>query len=102
MRCASPHRNVWGGPPDGSSNATLAAGKTAFAPRGKLELATVINRDIWEINYKMKRPTPSVPPVPTGSKSMGLMFGMLLLVGLGTLVIRRGQSRLARTSRLRR
>jgi hypothetical protein len=88
MRCAKPQRNVWGGPPDGGSTATLAAGKTAFAPRGKLELATVINRDIWEIGYKMKRPTPA-PVAPTGSKSMGLLFGMLLLLGLGVLAIRR-------------
>jgi hypothetical protein len=89
IRCSAPQRNVWGGPPDGSANATLAAGRTAFAPRGKLELATVINRDIWEINYKMKRPKPAAAPAPTGSKSMGLMFAMLLLLGVGVLVIRR-------------
>ncbi len=52
MACTNPQRNIWGGPPDGGRQATIAAGKTAFAPRGKLELATVINRDLWEINYK--------------------------------------------------
>ena len=30
---------VWGGPPDGNFGGTLMASKTAFAPRGKLDLA---------------------------------------------------------------
>jgi hypothetical protein len=52
IKCANPQRNVWGGPPDGNYQPTIAASKVAFAPRGRLELATVIGRDLWEINYK--------------------------------------------------
>ena len=57
IACKNPQRNVWGGPPDGNPTSTIAAGRTAFAPRGKLELAAVINRDLWEINYKKKAAT---------------------------------------------
>ena len=58
VACKQPVRNQWGGPPDSAPpTQTIAAGKTAFAPRGKLALATVINRDLWEINFK-KAPPP--------------------------------------------
>jgi hypothetical protein len=56
IKCAAPQRGVWGGPPDGNYQGTIAAGKTAFAPRGKLALNTVIGRDLWEINYKKAAP----------------------------------------------
>ena len=74
IACKTPQRNVWGGPPDGNATSTIAAGKTAFAPRGKLELATVINRDLWEIGYKKSGGgTPS--PTPPKTKTMGFAFG---------------------------
>jgi len=52
ITCKNPVRNVWGGPPGGGYQATLAAGRTAFAPRGKVELAAMIGRDLWEIGFK--------------------------------------------------
>ena len=74
IACKTPQRNVWGGPPDGNATSTIAAGKTAFAPRGQLELATVINRDLWEIGYKKSGGgTPS--PTPPKTKTMGFAFG---------------------------
>ncbi len=57
VACKSPQRGIWGGPPDGNYTGTIAAGKTAFAPRGKLALNTVIARDLWEIGYKKAAPT---------------------------------------------
>jgi hypothetical protein len=52
IRCENPVRNVWGGPPDGNTQPTIAASKLAFAPRGKLEVASVVKRDLWEIGLK--------------------------------------------------
>jgi hypothetical protein len=54
IKCQNPQRGLWGGPPDGNYGGAIAAGRTAFAPRGKIELAAVIGRDLWEINYKKK------------------------------------------------
>ena len=94
IKCKSPQRGVWGGPPDGAYQATIAAGRTAFAPRGKLELATVINRDLWEIGYKKMAAEPR-PATPAKPKAMGFLFfgggglGALALVGLAVLAARR-------------
>jgi hypothetical protein len=89
IACTNPQRNVWGGPPDGNYQPTIAAGKTAFAPRGQLQLASVIKRDLWEINYKKDRPAPPSGQkfaTPPGSKAMGFGAGALLaflVLGLG-------------------
>ena len=91
MKCKNPQRGVWGGPPNGGNNQVIAANKTAFAPRGKLELAGVIKRDLWEIGYKKAAPAPKVTP-PAGTKAMsfaGGAFGGLLLCGLALLYARR-------------
>ncbi|TMQ10945.1 MAG: DUF2330 domain-containing protein [Deltaproteobacteria bacterium] len=52
IKCQNPVRNVWGGPPDGNYQPTIAANKLAFAPRGQLEIASVVKRDLWEIGLK--------------------------------------------------
>ena len=86
IRCANPQRGVWGGPPDGNGQQTIAAGRTAFAPRGKLELATVIGRDLWEIGYKKKAPAkPQTPPPakPMGFVGFGAIAALVLFVVLG-------------------
>jgi LPXTG-motif cell wall-anchored protein len=84
ITCAHPQRYVWGGPPDGVDSQTIAASKLAFAPRGKLNLASVISRDLWEIGYKKARKAPA-----TGTKAMGLSLGALVLLGLGAFILRR-------------
>jgi len=92
IKCASPQRRVWGGPPDGSlGRGAIPAVKTAFAPRGKLEIANVIGRDLWEIGYRMKRvAAPAVAPTtPARPKAMGVLVAALLIVGFGLLVLRR-------------
>jgi hypothetical protein len=90
IACKTPQRNVWGGPPDGNYQPTLAASKIAFAPRGKVRLGAEIKRDLWEINFKKDRPgTP--PQAPTGGGGGGFakpptkamfLFGALALLGL--------------------
>nr|HEX4318505.1 DUF2330 domain-containing protein [Kofleriaceae bacterium] len=52
IQCQNPQRGVWGGPPDGNYQPTIAANKIAFAPRGKVALENVIGRDLWEIGFK--------------------------------------------------
>jgi hypothetical protein len=96
IRCANPVRGVWGGPPDGNYRPTIAASKVAFAPRGKLEVASVIKRDLWEIG--LKKDGGSAPPgggkfaTPPIKKVQGFGFGAMLglvLISAG-LLIRRG------------
>jgi hypothetical protein len=98
VKCAKPVRGVWGGPPDGNYQPTIAASKLAFAPRGKLEVASVIKRDLWEIG--LKKDSASAPPgggkfaTPPIKKVQGLGFGALLgiaAIGAGLLISRRGR-----------
>jgi hypothetical protein len=99
IKCANPRRGVWGGPPNGGGNQVIAASKTAFAPRGKLQLASEINRDLWEIGYKKATAAPpapkAAPPAPGAApvkKTMwfgGGALAALLLLGLGAVVARR-------------
>jgi hypothetical protein len=83
IKCAHPQRYVWGGPPDGGSQ-VIAASKLAFAPRGKLDLSTVIGRDLWEIGYKKARKAPS-----TGKQAMGAGLALLLMLGACAFALRR-------------
>ena len=88
---------MWGGPPDGSYQPTIAASKLAFAPRGKLEVASVVKRDLWEIGLKKDAGAAgaggfATPPV---KRLQGL--GLAALVGLlglsAALVVRRRSRR---------
>ena len=96
IRCKNPRRGVWGGPPHGGNNQVIAAQKTAFAPRGKLQLASVIKRDLWEIGYK-KAPLPKIKAAPIKSnKTMwlggGALLGLLLFGAAFTASRRRSQN----------
>ncbi len=98
IRCKNPQRGVWGGPPDGNFQPTIAASKLAFAPRGKLALPTMIKRDLWEIGLKKDSAPPAPAPrgtkfaTPPGTKAMGFGAGVmigLVMIGLGVIVTRR-------------
>jgi hypothetical protein len=53
INCAQPRRGVWGGPPEGVQSAPLKVAKDlAFAPRGALQLASVVQHDVPEIGLK--------------------------------------------------
>lgn len=97
IACKNPRRGVWGGPPGGGYRPAIAASKLAFAPRGRLELGSVIQRDLWEIGYKKSAPggTRFAKP-PGGSRAMGFGLGALggaLIIGLGTWIARRRERR---------
>jgi hypothetical protein len=57
IKCSRPQRGIWGGPPDGRDQVIAGASKLAFAPRGKLQLATVVTKAIPEIGVKPWPPT---------------------------------------------
>ncbi|HMG21939.1 MAG TPA: DUF2330 domain-containing protein [Kofleriaceae bacterium] len=96
IRCEHPVRGVWGGPPDGNYQPTLAASKLAFAPRGKLEVASMIRRDLWEIGLKRDGGATgggkfATPPV---KKLQGLGIGALCgLIAVCAAVLLRRRSR---------
>jgi hypothetical protein len=92
ISCPNPVRGVWGGPPDGNRQPPIAAGRIAFAPRGQLELAAVVNRDLWELGYTWS-PSPPTRSSAAPARDRGwlgeLGFGALVLLALGVLIARR-------------
>src|SRR5262249_9405075 len=46
IACPSPRRGVWGGPPSGATPPSIAAKDTAFAPRGKVALASLFTEPV--------------------------------------------------------
>jgi hypothetical protein len=91
IACKNPQRGVWGANPNGAPNQVIAASKVAFAPRGKLDLAQAIKRDIWEIGFKKTAPPPAPAPTPPAKRMWlggGLLAGLLLLC-LGAAIARR-------------
>ncbi|TMQ05186.1 MAG: DUF2330 domain-containing protein [Deltaproteobacteria bacterium] len=62
INCVSPRRHIWGGPPQDvvrqagfQSTGTQPAVGLAFAPRGEVQLAQVVLRDLPEIGIQAKR-----------------------------------------------
>ena len=72
IACKNPVRGVWGGPPNGSMPTAAAATGLAFAPRGKLQLATFVKGALPDVVALPGDPTPlgspvvMVGPAPTG------------------------------------
>jgi len=96
ITCKNPKRGVWGGPPDGGYRQPIAASKLAYVPRGQLQVANYVGRDLWEIGLKKAKPAPKpapapVTPTPSGPKTMG--FGIGVLAGLAFLGAQRMRRR---------
>ncbi len=92
ITCKNPRRGIWGGPPGGGYHQTIAASKLAFAPRGKLQLASLIKRDLGDLGLK-KAPAPKgsfATPPTVKAMALGIgALGALALIGLGSLITRR-------------
>ncbi len=67
IACAEPRRGVWGGPPGGSDGGPKAARDVAFAPRGGVDLASLVRRDVPEIGVVAK--VPVLLPAAAGASS---------------------------------
>ncbi len=73
ITCANPKRGIWGGPPNGQPGGGLKVAKDlAFAPRGTLQLASVVQHDVPEIGLVSSVGAVShageVPPAVIGGK----------------------------------
>jgi hypothetical protein len=70
IACSNPVRGVWGGPPGGGGDAPppRPAQDLAFAPRGGVQLASLVRQDVPEIHLKADLPLilPAPPPPAQG------------------------------------
>jgi hypothetical protein len=102
IACASPVRGVWGGPPGNQQIAApVPATDLAFVPRGKVQLARMVRRDVPEIGVvalpKGARVDPVEPAKPGKEKpedkgcaaSGGAGAGASLLLGIALMFVRR-------------
>jgi MYXO-CTERM domain-containing protein len=68
IACAKPRRGIWGGPPQGGAAQTKVAQDLAFAPRGGVQIASMVRHDVPEIRLKATSPQApragEVPVVP--------------------------------------
>ncbi len=100
VACASPMRGRWGGPPNGQQIATPAT-NTAFAPRGKLELASMVaaTPQIGSLASKGSMlPMPVRQPRANGCGCQAQQGGAASAAGalaVGLLVLRRRRRRAA-------
>ncbi len=68
LTCDKPNRHRWGGPPSGiAPSSTAIATDLAFAPRGQLQLAAVVQRDVPEIDLKAQALHGEAPAPAPGS-----------------------------------
>ncbi len=100
LACDKPIRHRWGGPPTGvQATGTAIATDLAFAPRGTLKLAAVVQRDVPEIDLKVdavhaEAPTPANVVAPGAPKKSGCGCATSdapasVLLGLALLWVRR-------------
>ncbi len=75
IACATPRRGVWGGPPSGTEGTQKPkpARDLAFAPRGGVQLASLVRENVPEIGLITKAsldlPSPVPKPAPDASSS---------------------------------
>jgi hypothetical protein len=71
IECVDPVRGVWGGPPEGGAPKPEPALDLAFAPRGKVKLASFLAQDVPEIGVTAAKQEPpekaAEPPKPTAT-----------------------------------
>jgi uncharacterized protein (TIGR03382 family) len=92
MTCDSPRRGIWGGPPN-AQMATQAATNLAFAPRGKVELGSLVASDVPKIGLLGSKgaqlPIPLRQPRGCGCQAGGGAASAGALFVLGLLLRRR-------------
>ncbi|HRI70820.1 MAG TPA: hypothetical protein PK156_41590, partial [Polyangium sp.] len=113
IRCMKPKRGIWGGPPAGEeSHPTQVAQDLAFAPRGQLQLASIVQNDVPEIGLSSKGANYVADPggIPAAELKRGgcagcfigardvtgsatWMAGIAGLIGVAGFVVRRNRKR---------
>jgi uncharacterized protein (TIGR03382 family) len=93
VTCEQPHRGRWGGPPS-QQIATQTATNLAFAPRGKVQLASLVARDVPQIGVmssgSAQLPTPLRAHGCGGCQTSGGAAGAFGVAAcVGALVLRR-------------
>ncbi len=63
IACKNPQRGIWGGPPGGGQPKQTPATNTAFAPRGKMQLATIVKGPVPDVLALPGAVTPLGSPV---------------------------------------
>jgi hypothetical protein len=62
-KCDNPQRGIWGGPPNGGGNQVKPAQDLASAPRGKVQLTSLIRQEVPELKLKPSdKAAPVEPP----------------------------------------
>ena len=98
--CTAPRYGNWGGPPQGARPKAKPARDLAFAPRGKIQLASFVREDVPEINLLAGKPTPvrgpgATTPAPSAKGCGGCATGgearasSVVLFALGLLLLGR-------------
>jgi hypothetical protein len=72
IACATPTRGIWGGPPNAAAPSPIAAQKLAFAPRGKVELASMLRQSVPELSLGGTAlvPATGAPPSPEAPEAV--------------------------------
>jgi MYXO-CTERM domain-containing protein len=95
IACESPQHGVWGGPPGQQIADPMAAQNLAFAPRGGVELSSLVAQDVPAIDVLASQPQKLPDPIrkPQGctcDAGGGAATGSgVLLGGIVALIMRR-------------
>ena len=91
LSCAAPKRGVWGGPTNLQNPLAQAATNTAFAPRGKVQLASLVTKDVPAIGLMTSKGQEPPIAVRNGCGCQSTDAGTGALVGAATvgLLLRR-------------
>ncbi len=92
VACEAPRRGIWGGPP-GQEIAVKAATNTAFAPRGTVQLASMLAKDVPSIgvlaSVPQNLPDPVRQPQGCGCAAAGGAASAAGGIGVLALLLRR-------------
>jgi MYXO-CTERM domain-containing protein len=75
IQCANPVRGVWGGPPGGDEIAIQPATKLGLAPRGQVQLTSLLAQDVPELGVKAGPPLPGGGGFQSKAKGCGCAAG---------------------------
>jgi MYXO-CTERM domain-containing protein len=96
ISCAAPRRGVWGEPPS-QQIATQTASNLAFVPRGKVELASLLAKDVPQIGVLASKPLnlpqPLRQPQGCGCRAQGGGGSLIGVATIAFVVLRRRRRR---------